>query len=34
MTHFKVDIQLPLKFNLEDGGEKIPEEYFFETYEL
>ncbi len=33
MTHFKVDIQLPLKFNPEDGGKRIPEEYFFETYE-
>lgn len=33
MTHFKVDIQLPLKFNPEDGGGKIPEEFYFETYE-
>ncbi len=33
MTHFKVDIQLPLNFNSEEGGEKIPEEFFFETYE-
>ena len=33
MTHFKVDIQLPLKFNPEDGGGKVPEEQFFETYE-
>jgi hypothetical protein len=33
MTHFKVDIQLPLKFNPEEGGENIPQEYFFETYE-
>ena len=33
MTHFKVDIQLPLKFNKEEGGDLIPEEYFFETYE-
>lgn len=33
MTHFKVDIQLPLNFNSEDGGGKIPEEYFFHTYE-
>ena len=31
MTHFKVDIQLPLNFNPEDGGGKIPEESFFET---
>jgi len=33
MTHFKIDIQLPLNFNKEDGGEKIPEEFFFDTYE-
>ena len=33
MTHFRVDIQLPLCFNQEDGGEKIPEELFFKTYE-
>ncbi|VVB83676.1 Uncharacterised protein [uncultured archaeon] len=33
MTHFKVDIQLPINFNLEDGGGKIPEESFFDTYE-
>lgn len=33
MTHFKIDIQLPLNYNLEDGGGKIPEEFFFETYE-
>lgn len=33
MTHFRVDIQLPLKSNPEDGGGKIPEEYFFKTYE-
>lgn len=33
MTHFKVDIQLPLKFNPEDGGGKILEEFYFETYE-
>ena len=33
MTHFKVDIQLPLKFNPENGGGLIPKEYFFETYE-
>ncbi|MBI2628834.1 hypothetical protein HYW74_02015 [Candidatus Pacearchaeota archaeon] len=33
MTHFKIDIQLPLNFNPEDGGEKVPEEFFFETYE-
>ena len=36
MTHFKVDIQVPLTYNPKKGektGEKIPEEYFFETYE-
>jgi len=33
MTHFRVDIQLPLKFNKEDGGGLIPEEYFSDTYE-
>ena len=33
MTHFKVDIQLPLTFNPEDGGGKIPEEYLHQTYE-
>ena len=33
MTHFRVDILLPLSFNKEDGGEKIPQEYFHETYE-
>src|SRR3989344_8793799 len=33
MTHFKVDIQLPLCFNSEDGGGKIPEEFYFDTYE-
>lgn len=36
MTHFKVDIQLPLTYNPEKDkkiGEKIPEQYFFETYE-
>jgi len=33
MTHFKVDMQLPLKFNPEDGGNLIPEESFFQTYE-
>jgi len=36
MTHFKVDIQLPLTYNPEKGkkiGDKIPEEYYFETYE-
>ncbi|MDD5418142.1 MAG: hypothetical protein PHW96_04660, partial [Candidatus Nanoarchaeia archaeon] len=32
MTHFKVDIQLPLSFNPEDGGGKVPEELFFDTY--
>ena len=36
MTHFKVDIQLPLTYNPEKGkkiGEKIPEDYYFETHE-
>jgi len=36
MTHFKIDIQLPLTYNPEKGkkvGEKVPEEYFLETYE-
>jgi len=36
MTHFKVDIQLPLTYNPEKGkkiGEKIPEEYYLETHE-
>ena len=33
MTHFKIDIQLPLCFNKEDGGAKIPEEFYFEAYE-
>lgn len=33
MTHFRIDIQLPLNFNKEDGGGKIPEEHFFNTYE-
>lgn len=33
MTHFKIDIQLPLDYNLEDGGGLIPEDYFFEVYE-
>lgn len=33
MTHFKIDIQLPLTFNPEDGECKIPEELFFHTYE-
>jgi len=33
MTHFRIDIQLPLKFNKEDGGGKIPEIFYFETYE-
>jgi hypothetical protein len=36
MTHFKVDIQLPLTYNPEKGekiGEKIPEGYYHETYE-
>lgn len=34
MTHFKVDIQLPLTYNPKEGqemGDKIPEKYFFET---
>jgi hypothetical protein len=36
MTHFKVEIQLPLNFNPEKGkkiGEKIPPELFHITYE-
>lgn len=33
MTHFKVDIQLPLCFNPEDGGGLISEESFLKTYE-
>ena len=33
MTHFKIDIQLPLNFNSEDGGGLISEESFFKTYE-
>lgn len=36
MTHFKIDIQLPLIYNPKRGqkvGEKIPEQYFFDTYE-
>ncbi len=36
MTHFKVDIQIPLTYNPEKGkriGSKIPEVYFLETYE-
>jgi len=36
VTHFKVDIQLPLHYNPKKGqkvGDKIPEQYFFETYE-
>ena len=36
MTHFKVDIQLPLNYNPEDGntkGEDIPAEIFLVTYE-
>ena len=32
MTHFRVDIQLPLCFNKEDGGGKIPEEFFLDTH--
>jgi len=32
MTHFKVDIQLPLRFNPEDGGELIPQELFFDAH--
>jgi len=32
MTHFRVDIQLPLCFNSEDGGGKIPEELFLDTH--
>ena len=36
MTHFKVDIQLPLTYNPEKDkkiGENIPVEYYHETYE-
>ena len=36
MTHFKVDIQLPLTYNPEKDkkiGDKIPEELFLDTYE-
>ena len=33
MTHFKIDIQLPLKFNEEDGCCDISPELFHETYE-
>ena len=33
MTHFRVDIQLPLKFNPKDGNKKIPVEDFLKTYE-
>ncbi len=36
MTHFKVDIQLPLNFNPEKGekiGKEIPPEAFHDTYE-
>lgn len=33
MTHFKVDIQLPLKYNPKNGEEKISAELFHETYE-
>ncbi len=36
MTHFKVDIQLPLNFNPEKGekeGKIIPPEIFHDTYE-
>jgi|SRR3989338_4235571 len=36
MTHFKIDIQLPLAYNPKKGqrvGDKIPEQYFFDTYE-
>lgn len=33
MTHFKIDIQLPLSFNPENGGGKISEDLFFQTYE-
>ncbi|MEK6899847.1 MAG: hypothetical protein AABX05_01860 [Nanoarchaeota archaeon] len=35
MTHFKVDIQLPLRFNLTEGGkigEEIPQKFLSETY--
>ena len=36
MTHFKVDIQLPLKHNPESGedvGKEIPKKLFFDAYE-
>lgn len=36
MTHFKVDIQIPLAYNPKKGqkvGDKIPEHYYFDTYE-
>ena len=36
MTHIKVDIQLPLRFNpdeVEKVGKEIPDELFFQTYE-
>ncbi|MFA5176204.1 MAG: hypothetical protein WC413_03015 [Candidatus Nanoarchaeia archaeon] len=33
MTHFKVDIQLPLNFNPEEGGGKISEELFLQTHD-
>lgn len=33
MTHFKVEIQLPLYYNPENGKrEKIPDELFYKTY--
>tara|TARA_Y100000034_G_scaffold29691_2_gene36039 strand:- start:673 stop:1032 length:360 start_codon:yes stop_codon:yes gene_type:complete len=35
MTHYKVEIQIPLFYNLEDGKkdrEKIPSKLFYETY--
>lgn len=33
MTHFKVEMQLPLRYNPQDGGGLIPQEHFLETYE-
>ncbi len=35
MTHFRVEIQLPLRFNPEKGekeGKEIPKQYFLDTY--
>ena len=33
MTHIRVDIHLPLKFNPEESGKEISQEIFFQTYE-